>query len=389
MTKFLFLVCVGLICLCVFSASAYSLGVSRPYLDDNTISLDINETGRIEFSIQNEENTTKSVMLTFETQVPMKFNGGNNSYSVSSVMNASSSFSVPLNFSSTEDGLYRVKYKLSEAAGSGSGISFSFSSSDYFYIRVGTGNFSKSIGIPLVYPGYTFVTNSDNASKIEDLIIQAGRVEVDFRGKTLDLRGFNGSYIKFTDKSVFINSSAMPTFNQKAKIVFYNIKSEYKIYRDGVECSYPACKVLSYQSRKLTVEVSGFSKYEIVDSDPPEKKTETKTSSSGGTIPPRNYTTPRNQTSQANSTVKSDPVPVVNPPVVNPPVVTQPPPTPPANSGQEPQIINNQQPPQQIVPTVSQEAKDLLSTMLILQFILLVLMGSLLFYYYRNMEVLT
>ena len=183
------------------------------------------------------------------------------------------------------NGLYRVDYSYSEAASGNGSVKFDTMISDYFLLKAGTGSPSYVLGIPLDYGTYDLITAGSSIKFIDDLQVDSDYIDIDWRGQTIDLTGFNGSIILFGNKTVTVDTQRFPALNAPAKLIFSNINSSYKILRDGVECPTTICSVISYSSKRLTFSVTGFSTYsvqEIVNNTPTPNPTPTSTQSSSG-----------------------------------------------------------------------------------------------------------
>lgn len=72
------------------------------------------------------------------------------------------------------------------------------------------------------------------------------------------------------DKKISVLSGVLPELNKRAVLTFHNVDfRQPKILRDGVPCTDQQCAAISFDTaaKKLTVEVTGFSEYTVVEGD--------------------------------------------------------------------------------------------------------------------------
>jgi len=326
-----------------------AIGIARPNLDNNRLVVDADENATLFFQLQNGESSQKTVLFKALIQSPAQITDSSftddQSFQKQYVLPAGSRQDVNLKVNAP-DGVYRIDYSYSEASTGGGSVAFSSFVSDSFILQSGDGLNNYVLGIPLEYDDYTLSTKASNIRFIDDLQIKGPLITVDYRGETIDLTGFNGTYVVFGTRKVTI--SGFPALDAPAKIVFENINSPYTILRDGVVCPTSVCSVQSYVSKRLTISVAGFSTYEIREDSAQQNTTQNTTKSntttggsttSGGTIPPpksnqsktgvpSNVVRPNennNQPSQTSSTGSAG-TPSISPPIqqVDKPVITNP-----------------------------------------------------------------
>jgi uncharacterized membrane protein YgcG len=363
-----------------------AIGVSRMHLDNDMADVANGQNYNMKFNIQNNENKTKEVTFFVETQTPMTINNDGRTFQKSYTMEPFSNKNVDVSFSSNKNAIYKVRYSVSEG-GSGTGIKMSFGTSDTFDIRVGNATGYQNFDIPLLYPGFTLLTDSFDVNDVRDLVISSGNIEVSFAGQIINLTGFDPKYVSFGSKSVYINTTGFPQLSKKAVLYFYRTGSDYTIYNNGTECLLNQCKNQNYVSKRLSFEVNPFSgEYSVASSDPAPTTTGSGGGSSGGggLISPTVNATVQNSTVPAATTTtvpeeKKEEVigtPAVQPPVLTDKKVT----TPPAEAKNNPV----QEDPFESFRNSLPEPKVLLITSIISSFILLILSGSLLFYVKMN-----
>lgn len=276
-----------------------AIGVARPHYSDNRVAVSVDENITLPFQIQNGETTTKTVLFEVKAEpvANLKFEDQSTvarSVSRQLVLNPKTFSNQRIIFSANQSGLYKLTYSYSEAAvGSGS-VKFDTRISDSFYVEVDSDS-GNTLGIPLNYTGYILITSATDVRFINDLVVKSIHSDwpqIDFSGRDVDLTGFTEPVISIiSNRKVAVNSSLFPALNQSAKITFYNVGSNYKIYKDGVECS-THCSVISKTSTRLIVAVTGFSIYEVIEQAvQPVQNTSSSSGSTGGSIPPRQNVT--------------------------------------------------------------------------------------------------
>jgi len=311
-----------------------AIGVARPTYTDNKLVIEdgVNET--LNFQLQNGEAVQKTVLFRVMIQYPAKVKDAEDASYVANatifqkqyVLPAKSSKSVGVNVNAP-NGLYKLDYSYSEASSGNGSIRFDTTISDSFFIKSGTGSPNYMLGLSLDYGIYTLETSGTSIKFIDDLVIDSDYIQVDYRGQTLDLTGFQGGYILIGPNKITIDSAAFPALNAPAKLIFTNINSPYKILRNGIECPASICSVISYSSKRLTFSVTGFSTYEVIyapvnTTNTTIPSTTTTSGSSGGIIPNRTVTSnnsgvpavkpignqPSQQTSSSGSAASTPPV---------------------------------------------------------------------------------
>jgi hypothetical protein len=108
------------------------------------------------------------------------------------------------------------------------------------------------------------LTDKQKRKAIKDLVIQRGKSSIDFSGKNIDLTGFNESAVEISEYSIYVDSENFPALDVPARLTFGNVPREYALLRNGVECRFPQCNVVSHDSGYLVVDVRGFSNYTVV-----------------------------------------------------------------------------------------------------------------------------
>jgi len=282
-----------------------AIGVGRPSFPNDRMVIDNDVNESVFFQLQNGESVSKTVLFKVVIQSPamikdgldVDYAGNATVFQKQYVLPAKSVQMVKIDINAP-DGLYRVDYSYSEAdAGNGS-VRFDTLISDSFFVKSGTGSPNYILGIPLDYGTYSLDTSSNSIKFIDDLLVIGSNIQIDYRGQTLDLTGFQGSYIIFGSNKVTVDSTSFPALNAPAKLTFANINSPYKILKNGVDCSTSVCSVISYSSKRLTFSVTGFSTYEVVavanttNTTTPVSSSSSSSSggSSGGIIPNRTVT---------------------------------------------------------------------------------------------------
>jgi hypothetical protein len=362
-------------------STVYAIGVARPYFFNNTILLDKGQSYDVAFQVQNGENVSKSIGFTVKSTSPMQINSDGQDFVTDFTLGPRSRSDIGIEFMSNTEGRYEIKYAVKEIQ-SDSGLVFDFSTGDSFFIQVGNRTNVSSIGINLTYPGFTLLTDSVDITDAEDLVIMCPQVEVDFTGRIVDLTSFRPEYVQCGSKSIYLNTTWMPSFSQRAVIRFYSVKSLYTIYNNGSECSLSNCKFISYQSKRLSFEVPKFNgNYSIIDKaeEPsitiPIGSSKSSSSTSGGVIPPRNTTSVAKNLTNITSVSTTKPKNItINEPVQDVPkqkilpIVNQ-------------QNTTKNQTSKVVVP---QKAKTLLTSMLILGLVSFVAGCGVLFYYINS-----
>lgn len=105
-----------------------------------------------------------------------------------------------------------------------------------------------------------------NLSSVPNLTLSiSGIGRIRFRDNT-NVRNIDfDNNIKISDKSIIINSSAIPQLNKAAILTLYNLPFEnIVIWKDGEVCS--SCTIISNNGGTLEFEVTGFSNYTITSS---------------------------------------------------------------------------------------------------------------------------
>ncbi len=121
--------------------------------------------------------------------------------------------------------------------------------------------------------------------------------------------------VKVRDKSVHIDTDLFSEFNRPATIIFENVSFiQPKVTKDAVDCVSPACTIQSYNSvtRVLTLDITGFSTYEVVEGYVPPTPPSTPTNTGGGgggggSTPPKKNNTINNTETPQTSTTPSQP----------------------------------------------------------------------------------
>ncbi len=131
--------------------------------------------------------------------------------------------------------------------------------------------------------------NSTSIQNISNLILEEPNYgKINFTssvnlsgGKDID------AHINIFDKSISINSTALPELNKSAIIYFYGVTyTGPGILRDGETCPSAICQEISYSSNTYIVNVTEFSKYTITETySAPTTEEETTTSYSRGGVP--------------------------------------------------------------------------------------------------------
>jgi len=67
------------------------------------------------------------------------------------------------------------------------------------------------------------------------------------------------------DTRIVVNSTDYRIFNKSAVIYFYGDFTNPKILRDGADCDLTVCKIINNSNNKITVNVTSFSTYDIVE----------------------------------------------------------------------------------------------------------------------------
>jgi hypothetical protein len=247
--------------LCLVFYSVGALGVARPFFTDNTAQMEANETMTINFQLQNMESVQKKMIFKISSQHTMEIDGSQD-YENQFTLAAGEIRDVPIEFNTSDEGLYRIDYSYSEICPSTSGICLNTEVGDSFFIQVGDDGKYWAFDIPLDYDGYKLSTESRVISSVDDLVITTddGLIEVDFSGRIIDLTGFLEQYVSFGPRKVTISGFA--ALNKLAIITMYQVESNYEIKKDGVSCPLSVCNVLSYSNKRLRFEVPGFSSYE-------------------------------------------------------------------------------------------------------------------------------
>jgi hypothetical protein len=251
---------------------------------------DVNES--ISFQLQNGELVSKTVLFRVVIQSPAmikdnldaEYDDNATVFQKQYVLPAKSVQMVKMDINAP-DGLYRADYSYSEADTGNGSVRFDTLISDSFFVKSGSGSPNYILGIPLDYGTYSLDTSSNSIKFIDDLLVIGSSIQIDYRGQTLDLTGFRGSYIVFGSNKVTVDSTSFPALNAPAKLIFSNINSSYRVLKDGVECPISVCSVISYSSKRLTFSVTGFSTYEVVAVEnttiPPSSSSSSSSSSSG------------------------------------------------------------------------------------------------------------
>ena len=142
-----------------------------------------------------------------------------------------------------------------------------------YNIYSGNGSYSGiNIGNCPIYSDFTSATDFSSVSNWSavDLVLGTSFGVVDFVGN-VDLSGeeeldFN-SWVAIADKSIFVDGSS--PLNQSASITFTGLSAttldDLTVYKDGVVCS-SACSNLALSVGNLTLDVSSFSTYTVVES---------------------------------------------------------------------------------------------------------------------------
>lgn len=373
---------IGLIgCLLLLAMMPFSraVGVARPFFSDNTFDMEANESDSIGFQLQNGEDTSKTLVLKISAQNPFEIEGGS-FYEKQFTLASGEVKNVPIEFYSEQEGLYRVDYGYSEVCSGGGTICFNTEITDSFFVQVGDDDTYYGFDIPLVYGRFRFNTESRTITDIDDLVISSNWSDIDFSDSTVDLTGFREEYVDVGQG--FVSISSFPGLNYPARIMFRDIESNYRIYKDGILCPLNVCENIYYTSsnKKLYFDVTGFSRYEVRYDSSTGGSTNTGGNtggSTGGIITP-----PRNNTNNINNTPVMPEEPVVNHVPVSPNPSLQP-----ANISKltdvpSPFVKNNKS--NEVIVPVSTEGKLQLIKAIFYGFLALIFAGILLYYVGKN-----
>ena len=118
---------------------------------------------------------------------------------------------------------------------------------NYSYWRSGTTNFSGFVDTDLANLANVRFFHDNGKILLRDNIVIL---------RDLDLNG----NILVSSNRIYVNSTALPEFNQSAELTLYNITYNVpRILKDGDACS--SCDFVSYSNGELVFNVSGFSEY--------------------------------------------------------------------------------------------------------------------------------
>jgi hypothetical protein len=94
-------------------------------------------------------------------------------------------------------------------------------------------------------------------------ISKSGKGKIVFTGSTNISQGADfDSYVKILDKSIIVDSNALPFLNKSAVLTMYNVPFDnIIIWKDGSVCS--SCNILSNSDDTLVFSVAGFSNYTV------------------------------------------------------------------------------------------------------------------------------
>jgi hypothetical protein len=132
-----------------------------------------------------------------------------------------------------------------------------------------------------------FTANSENPEILETLVLEraAGSLEI---LENLDMTRYGGdperilNYIRIYPGRIVVNTDYLPEFkNISARLTFYNINmTSPKLLYNGQQCPSSLCTNINYdtESNILTVYVSGFSEFEVVEGNVVTRRGHTGTS---------------------------------------------------------------------------------------------------------------
>ncbi len=117
---------------------------------------------------------------------------------------------------------------------------------------------------------YGVSTNLSTLSKwwnVSNLLLGNNYGMINFSSQTLNVDGVNlSAYIEITFAKIFLDDDYLPCMSVPAYLHFFNVSlTDPRILRDGVECSAPACILISNNGNDVVYRVLTFSTYEVFD----------------------------------------------------------------------------------------------------------------------------
>jgi len=275
----------------ILAANVIAVGISREYMEGDKTSTLTDEVKSIRFTLQNGgTNQSKILLVNFNTQPPATLNSNPGNYTAGYTINGGELKEFYLDFKSSREGLYKVDYDVKEITPGPGAIPISIGVKGEFYVQVGNNTNGAWQVFNKDYSLYTIEAANDDETQLQDmkLFSKDGYIEVNFLN-TVDFSGFQESNVNVGAKRVRINFTGM---NRQARIVMYGVPDNYKILKDGADCSSSQCRVRSFNSGKLTFDVTGFSEYTIgTVASGSGGSSGSGGGSSGGTIPVKPVTT--------------------------------------------------------------------------------------------------
>ena len=242
------------------------IGISIPYLKDNTYKMEDTDSQVFTFIIKNSGSAQETVKTRFYVpeEAPVELNG-EKMFEQTYTLGPYETKNVEVEIQPDRETQFNLVYGFLEGSDNSGSLNFDVWVEGVFYVEVGDCNSNCNLyKLKLPYKDFSYLTiELDNVVDdyiVDGLVLRTNNGYIEFK-RDVDLREFKEEYVIITKNRVYVDSGEFDELDVKAEVQMRNLPYDDMpiILKNGKECK--DCSHEYYYNGVLTFDVTGFSEY--------------------------------------------------------------------------------------------------------------------------------